>query len=68
MKQIIALWHSANKGKTETLIELGNLLLSEITIDDIVCGKSVNEDKRLPKGKDFRLISNLKYLLSCFIK
>lgn len=31
MKTIIALWHSANKGKTQTLIELKKLICAEAT-------------------------------------
>jgi len=56
MKRIIALWHSGNKGKTNTLIKLGNLLLSENTIDNIYCDKLVNKNEKLRKNEDFTLV------------
>jgi hypothetical protein len=59
MKRIIALWHSGNKGKTNTLIELGNLLLSENTVDIVYCDKSVNKNGILPQKQDFTLVVKL---------
>jgi len=59
MKRIIVLWHSGNKGKTKTLIELGNLLLSEKDVDIVHCDKLVNKNGTLPKNKDFTLVLNL---------
>jgi hypothetical protein len=59
MKRIIALWHSKNKGKTKTLIELGNLLLSENTSEFVYCSELINKNEKLPKGKDFTLIIKL---------
>jgi hypothetical protein len=58
MKRIIALWHSGNKGKTSTLIEFGNLLLSESTI--IYCDKFIDGSKKIPNEQDFTLV--LKFL------
>jgi len=45
MKRIIALWHLAGKGKTGTLIELGNLLLDKYKNEDNV--EFVYDDKEL---------------------
>lgn len=56
MKRIIVLRHSANKGKTKTLIELGNLLLSEKNTE-LLCGDNfLNENKELSDGRDFTLV------------
>lgn len=55
MKRIIALSNVSNKGKTETLIEFGNLLLSQIPANDIIyCDKTIT-DKKLPPKEDFTL-------------
>ena len=57
MKQIIALWHFANKGKTNTLRKLGNMLLSKIQDNDIVyCDKPINGNGKLPENGDFILV------------
>ncbi|MDR1896561.1 MAG: hypothetical protein LBR10_07215 [Prevotellaceae bacterium] len=57
MKRIIALWHSGNKGKTRTLIELGNLLLSDESC--IIVESLVGKNDKLPENKDFILIVKL---------
>lgn len=63
MKIIIALWHTGNKGKTKTLIELGNLLLIESTI--LYCNNPIDENKKLSKNEDFTLVVELSEKRIC---
>ena len=59
MKRIIALTHSSNKGKTCTLIELGNLLLAEPAVDILYCDQPVSKNEKLPPSKDITLAVKL---------
>jgi hypothetical protein len=54
MKRLIVLRHSANRGKTRTLIELGNLLLSDESC--VAIGSLLGKNDRLPENKDFKLV------------
>ena len=58
MKKIIALRNSGKTGKTSTLIELGNLLLSENTIE-VLYPDSIYKNGKLRQNWDFTLIVKL---------
>ena len=55
MKTITAIWHTANKGKTETLRELAQLLVSTYPNHKIVSGGKTP----IPLKGDFRLVLNI---------
>jgi hypothetical protein len=52
MKTVLAIWHSANKGKTETLREFANLLLSTYPNNNPIFPIPVF----VPNDADFRLV------------
>ena len=52
MKTVLAIWHTSNKGKTETLRELANLLLTNYP----ACLPIFPTSKIVPESGDFRLI------------
>jgi len=55
MKTILAIWHSAEKGKTETIREFAKLLIEKYNIDT-----DINlEPILIPTKADFRLIVNI---------
>jgi len=56
MKTVIAIWHSANKGKTETLRNLANLLIATYPTYRLV----FQNPSPLPARGDFRLVVQIK--------